>query len=276
MATQRRGIGVAIGLNGVDPAHYSGWAGPLSGCEGDAEAIAQLGRSRGFDMAKLLTPAATRAAVIAALDRGARELVAGDTFLISYAGHGGQVPDLNGDEDDNLDETWCLHDGQVIDDELNAWFSKFAAGVRVLVLSDSCCSGTVTRKYRDGLAAAALSAPGAAVRAIPGDVAIRTYEQHRAEYGALQRAIPADITAQIRATVRLLSGCQDHELAIDGPDHGLFTGALLEVWNGGSFTGTYDEFHRAIVSRTVPTQTPNHFVIGAPNPSFDAGPPFTL
>jgi hypothetical protein len=276
MATQRRGIGVAIGLNELDPAHYGGWSGRLRSCEADAAAITQLGASRGFEMTTLLTQAATRAAVTSALDRGARELVAGDMFLLSYSGHGGQVPDLNGDEDDYLDETWCLHDGQVIDDELHLWLSKFAAGVRVLVLSDSCHSGTVTRKDHDGLAPAALPAPGTVVRAMPGDVAIRTYEQHRTQYGALQRIIPPDIKAQIRATVRLLSGCLDHELALDGPAHGLFTGTLLDVWNDGRFTGTYDEFHRAIVSRTQPIQTPNHFVIGAPSPSFDAEPPFTL
>ena len=36
-------------------------------------------------------------------------------------------------------------DGQLIDDELYFELSKFASGVRVLVLSDSCYSGTVTR-----------------------------------------------------------------------------------------------------------------------------------
>jgi hypothetical protein len=277
MATERRGIGVTIGLNAVDPAHYGGWAGPLRNCEADAAAIAQIGRSRGFEMSTLLTPAATRAAVISALERGARELAAGDMFLLSYAGHGGQVRDVDGedDEDDQQDETWGLHDGLVIDDELNVVFSKFTAGVRVLVLSDSCHSGTVTRKDAKGRAAAARLPPGAVIRGMPGDVSIRTYEQHREHYSAVQRAIPAGVTAQIRATVRLLSACQDHEFAVDGEAHGVFTGALLDVWNDGGFTGTYDEFHRAIVSR-VTMQTPNHFVIGAPNPSFAAGPPFTL
>ena len=66
-------------------------------------------------------------------------------FFLTYSGHGGQVPDVNGDEDDKKDETWCLYDGQLIDDELYYELSRFAAGVRILVLSDSCHSGTVTR-----------------------------------------------------------------------------------------------------------------------------------
>ena len=55
------------------------------------------------------------------------------------------MPDVIGEEADKLDETWCLYDGQLIDDELYFELSKFAAGVRILVLSDSCHSGTVVR-----------------------------------------------------------------------------------------------------------------------------------
>ncbi|MBK6876066.1 MAG: hypothetical protein IPG99_06305 [Ignavibacteria bacterium] len=32
----------------------------------------------------------------------------GDLFVIYYSGHGGQVSDVNGDEADAYDETWCL------------------------------------------------------------------------------------------------------------------------------------------------------------------------
>ena len=76
----------------------------------------------------------------------AKTLQGGDLFFLTYSGHGGQVPDVNGDEADKKDETWCLYDGQLIDDELYFELSKFAAGVRILVLSDSCHSGTVTRE----------------------------------------------------------------------------------------------------------------------------------
>jgi hypothetical protein len=279
MATQRRGIGLAIGLNAVDPAHYRGWSGKLRSCEADAAAFAEIGRASGFEMTTLLTAAATRAALMSALDRGAQELAAGDMLLLAFSGHGGQVRDQDGDENDGLDETWCLHDGIVIDDELRLRFAGLAAGVRVLVVSDSCHSGTVTRNSGDGRMTVVSPPPCAIVRAMPGDVAIRTYEHHKAQYGAIQRAIPPDITAQIQATVRLISACQDNQFALDGQGHGVFTGALLEVWSAGSFTGTYDAFHRAIVSRlaTLPLpQTPNHLVIGAPSPAFDAERPFTL
>ena len=48
----------------------------------------------------------------------AKALKPGDLFFLTYSGHGGQVPDVTGDEDDKQDETWCLYDGQLIDDEL--------------------------------------------------------------------------------------------------------------------------------------------------------------
>jgi hypothetical protein len=62
-----------------------------------------------------------------------------------YSGHGNQVPDLDGEEPDKLDETWCLYDGQMIDDELYRMYGALAEGVRVLILSDSCHSGTVAK-----------------------------------------------------------------------------------------------------------------------------------
>ena len=84
--------------------------------------------------------------MLGGLRDAARKLKAGDLFFLSYSGHGGQVPDVSGDEPDKQDETWCLHDGQLIDDELYLELSRFQKGVRILVLSDSCHSGTVTRE----------------------------------------------------------------------------------------------------------------------------------
>lgn len=50
-------------------------------------------------------------------------------------------------EKDNgrMDETWVLYDRQLVDDELYKIWSKFKPLVRILVFSDSCHNGTVTR-----------------------------------------------------------------------------------------------------------------------------------
>ena len=109
----------------------------------------------------ILTKDATVARVTEALTTAAQSLSAGDTLLLTYSGHGGQVPDKNGDESkkgadeigeyaDEYDETWVLYDRQLVDDELYALWSEFAPNVRIIVLSDSCHSGTVTRELRHG------------------------------------------------------------------------------------------------------------------------------
>jgi hypothetical protein len=51
---------------------------------------------------------------------------------------------------------------------------------------------------------------------------------------------------------------------------------LLRVWNEGRFEGNYRQFHKAILRRMPPSQTPNHFVIGQPSPNYDAEKPFTI
>ena len=85
-------------------------------------------------------------------------------------------------------------------------------------------------------------------------------------------ASPADIAA----AVLLISGCQDHQLSIDGPDNGAFTGALLEVWDGGRFEGTYQDFHAAIRAELPRTQSPNLMLMGAAAPALAREQPFRV
>src|SRR5205085_944566 len=105
-----------------------------------------IAEARGFGQrTMLLTSQATVENFKTAFAEAAAALDAGDTLFITYSGHGGQVPDTNGDEPDGMDETWCLFDRELVDDELYGMFGTLAAGVRVVVLSDSCHSGSVTR-----------------------------------------------------------------------------------------------------------------------------------
>lgn len=84
----------------------------------------------------------------------------GDRVLIYYSGHGAPVPDENGDEDDNADETITMHDlaitrrngkstlsGVLLDDD----FGRILGTMRsrnVLVLVDACHSGTATKSLK--------------------------------------------------------------------------------------------------------------------------------
>jgi metacaspase-1 len=279
-----KGLALTIGLNAVDPRHYAGWSGRLQACEADARDMADIARARKFTVQRLLTRRATRRAVLAGIARAAAALRSGDIFLLTYSGHGGQVPDRNHDEPDLQDETWCLYDGELIDDEINQALGRFKAGVRVLVLSDSCHSGTVTKAmfYAARGAVAGAAAPGASgaerirYRNMPREVALRTYRAHRAMYDKLQDAIKGDPRAAVRAAVILISGCQDNQLSQDGDFNGLFTANLLRVWKEGQFKGTYRTFHSAIVRNMPPDQTPRLFTIGASAGAFERQRPFTV
>ena len=149
-----KGISIHIGLNHVDPKHYQGWDGALNACIADANDMRALAKKKGFAGNTLFVDGqATAAAVSSALLEAGKKLVKGDILLLTYSGHGGQVRDTNSDEKDNdrMDETWVLYDRQLVDDELSNIWSQFKAGVRLLVLSDSCHIGTAVRATINGV-----------------------------------------------------------------------------------------------------------------------------
>ena len=265
-----------IGLNSVDPAHYDGWSGPLGACELDLDSMAALAKSCSMSATELRTNQATRDAVLTGIRAASSKLGAGDFFFLTFSGHGGQVEDVSGEEDDKLDETWCLFDGQLIDDELFMELARFGKGVRVLVLSDSCHSGTVTRALRP-------TPPPPGARMMPPAIARQVYLKHKAMYDGLQRAVAKSsggespdaalarvpvsqrltkIAGKCKASVILISGCQDNQLSMDGMSNGAFTGQLLSVWANGTFKGNYTRFHGTIVANMPATQTPNLFQLG--------------
>jgi metacaspase-1 len=277
-----RGISLHVGLNRVDPAHYQGWDGALTACEFDANDMRAIAEGQGFEARSLLTREATSEAVLGAIEAAAGELEPGDLFLCTYSGHGGQVPDRNGeDEEDRSDETWVAYDRQIVDDELYALWGRFAPGVRIFVLSDSCHSGTVVRDIEaevpDQVSTrqkAAAEAPR--YKALPRDVMIATYRANARLYDAIQERLPGAERADPAATVLLISGCRDDQLSLDGISNGLFTENLRAVWDDGAWEGGHAEFREAIRARMPAKQQPNYLRVGAANPEFEQQKPFTV
>lgn len=278
-----RGISINIGLNRVDPDQYEGWDGSLVACEFDANDMVAVAEARGFEATKLLTEEATSAAVASALEGAAAALAEDDVLLLTYSGHGGQVPDLNGDDPDRMDETWVLYDRQIVDDELYALWALFRPGVRIAVLSDSCHSGSVARHVLAGVRpeALALRANGGdggqpRMRAMPDEVARDVYRVRKQMYDSIQQQLPAFESADVTASVLLISGCQDNQTSADGDRNGLFTQTLLQVWDDGRFRGGYRSFRRRIAERMPAWQSPNYFTAGEPARSFERQRPFTI
>lgn len=269
----RTTIAIAIGLNSVDPHEYTDadgkpWSGELKACENDVDSMLKIAREQGYETTALKTKDATRKGVRDAINSAAQKLKAGDTVVLSYSGHGGQVRDTNGDETDGLDETWCLYDGEMVDDELAVLWSKFKEGVRIIVYSDSCHSGSVLKAFEKG------EGPTERFRIMPSAVAekLRMLPAHQ----DLDRGIPSerDSRGNTKASVLLISGCQDNQLSGDGDDNGLFTKHLIKTWNNARFQGSYRQFHQAIRAAMPPNQQPNFDTTGRPNPAFESERPW--
>jgi lysophospholipase L1-like esterase len=290
--SRERMMSLHVGLNLLDPAHYAGWDGALSGCENDATAMERLARGQGFETRLLLTEAATRSAVIAAITEAAEVLQPGEMFLFTMAGHGGRIPDWNGDELDDgtgtaMDETLCLFDSQLVDDELYLLWSRFREGVRILMVGDTCHSGMPIRfnPLAPPLPDALTADPTMRPRCMPLSVETRTWRQNREEYrdratayaGIEERVLLNPLDMVVKAEVMGLGACQDNQYAMDGPEHGAFTAALLRVWDQGRYRGDYHDIrHRVEREIASPMQIPNLDTQLLRDPGFARQQPFTL
>jgi hypothetical protein len=231
----------------VDGDYKIGWNGRLGRssqcCEKDAEDLAAIASKQGFKAKILLTERATSARVQRAMRNAAKKLTAGDIFLLTYAGHGSQVEDL---EVDSEDETWCLYDRMFLDDEQRMLYTEFAEGVRILVLCDSCHSGTATRSGKSAADRRHRMHERMRARAMPRETASSIYVARKAEYDEIQLGLP-NPPPELKASRILISACQDDETAMgDLVAGGCFTRALKKIWNQGAFEGNYEQFAEQI------------------------------
>jgi len=298
-----RGVSIHIGLNNVDPSRYNNWDGKLQNCVNDASAMQELAAARGFESTILLNERATALGILQAVSATSARLVSGDILLITYSGHGGQVPDTTEEEEDGQDETWVAYDRMVLDDELYQLWTQFAAGVRIVMISDSCHSGTIIRLgpargivdtstwqreaieqivmlQRLLLGARENGRPTVAplFRQIPPDIAETVYQQNGPLYRTIKALARGDRRDLVRASVLLISGCQDNQVSYELKDakHGVFTEQLLAVWNNGAFRGSYVDFLREIAARILPIQSPNLMMVPNEDPALRDQQPFTI
>jgi hypothetical protein len=128
----------------------------LNAARGDALKFRDFVRSHmGFDdsqITMLLDGDASRENVIKSLVADLKfRTKPGDRFVFYFSGHGAQTKDRDGDENDGKDEYIVLADrgskdspGVLLDDEMRYLFELFADR-RILVVVDSCYSGTISR-----------------------------------------------------------------------------------------------------------------------------------
>ncbi|KAJ5208344.1 hypothetical protein N7449_002723 [Penicillium cf. viridicatum] len=140
-----------IGIN------YFGQKGQLRGCINDVKNMSTyLNQNFGYareDMVLLTddqqNPMSqpTKANILRAMHWLVKDARPNDSLFFHYSGHGGQTPDLDGDEDDGYDEVIYPVDfrvaGHIVDDEMHRiMVQTLQPGVRLTAIFDSCHSGS--------------------------------------------------------------------------------------------------------------------------------------
>jgi hypothetical protein len=245
---------LCIGVN-----DYPGTKNDLEGCVNDANNWASELGSRGFTVTKLIDGQATKAAMADGFKTVIAKAASGDVVVITFSGHGTYVPDLDGDELDGLDEGLCPHDlktgGALIDDEIHVLFAARKPGARLVLVSDSCHSGTVTR--------AAASDPDAENVARPRFMPMGNWLPDE----KLPRGASGKPLSKVRVTSGaspftkamsrglgdvLLSGCEEgeekfsYDAKIGGKPVGAFTYYALKTLKTLNPNATYADWQKAI------------------------------
>jgi uncharacterized caspase-like protein len=248
MTTGER-FALCVGINA-----YEGPVSGLAGCVNAAQDWADALRARGFNATTLLDEQATRRGILDGLAGLMERAGYGDTVLFTFSGHGTWMLDEDGDEADGRDEALCPHDvmgGVIVDDDLHALFSDRRRGVRVVMVSDSCHSGTVMR-----FADLAQSDTRDRVRFLEPGVFLGRAAARRAQ------AVEA---APVRGVIRpfggvLLSGCADPEFSFDawfgGRANGAFSYVALRALAQLKPGGRYRDWHGLIRAQLPSRQYP--------------------
>jgi hypothetical protein len=223
-----------IGIN------YIGSSNELRGCINDSRAVAAFLKDRyGYkeDDMVILTDDQTNPRSIPTRQnilQAFQWLVSGartnDTLFLHYSGHGGQTPDLDGDEDDGFDEVIYPVDfksaGHIVDDQIHDMIVKpLMPGVRLTALFDCCHSGSILDLPYEYSTKGMLKEPNLAKEAGMGLLgALTSYS--RGDIGGMissvtgvirqatvgnQASARAKQTKTSPADVILISGCKDDQ-----------------------------------------------------------------
>lgn len=192
---------------------------------------------------------ATKAGIVSAFKRLMAECKAGDVVYIHFSGHGQQMTDVNGDEQDGWDEAWIPYDAylkygekdrgekHLTDDEVGCLLTdvknKIGKAGKLLVVVDACHSGDSSRNEEIG----------ETVRGVKDEF-----------------VIPGNHSRKTRKTPErwlTLSACKDFQLnqELKSPQVGKLTYALYTLSKKGNITMPEIECFMARYRSRLP-QTP--------------------
>lgn len=128
--------------------------------------IDMLEQSGFTDIRSLVNAQATKQQMVTCMRQIARKCQRGDKVYIHFSGHGQQITDTDGDEEDGWDEAWIPYDAylnygekdrgekHLSDDEIGILLSDIKKRIGktglLLVVVDACHSGDSSRDLQDG------------------------------------------------------------------------------------------------------------------------------
>ena len=218
----------------VGVGRYADPGANLPGIDLDIEMMRKVAGLAGFEDGNIRT-IQDRSATLAGIERAIEDwLINGvsgsDRVLIYFSGHGGQIPDRDGDETDGADEVLVPHDVKpsggslanvLVDDRFNEIIGRIPAG-EIIVFVDSCHSGTATK-----------------AGASDGSLVPKLYV-----YPGMPRTQKGNITVERNegaSTYAAVTACRDDQTALASPTGSLFTRGIHDavkraVANGSDLT----------------------------------------
>ena len=147
----KRALVIGLGEQ-LDPS----W-GKINGDKDVLYILDMLNKAGYTNISTIINSQATKEGIVSAFNKLVKESKTGDIIYIHFSGHGQRVTDVDGDEDDGLDESWIPYDAyqkycrkdhgekHLIDDEVNLLLTNIYYKVgrkgKILVVVDACHSG---------------------------------------------------------------------------------------------------------------------------------------
>ena len=213
----------------------------LQFCEDDARLFREvLIETMGFkpeNIKMLLGKEATKKNIMEAVTKWlASRVKPGDKAVFYFSGHGIQLEDDNGDEEDGKDETLCAYDSWLYDitfirdDELDRWFEKVNTNDKLVIL-DCCHSGTATKDVSIWNTVKEFYPPEP-IRPVPPDKLDQFRDYFDEDYYISVKSVKG-YKERFEDTV-LVAACAPHQVAIESKQlkHGLLTYYLTKGLRG--------------------------------------------
>lgn len=245
---------------------------PLEGCVNDVRAWqayleSLVGDHRTLRLEALADEEATRRRILETFRAHLTAARSGDTALFCFSGHGSQEltpPPYAAEEPGGLSETLVAYDSRLpngldlADKELGVLIAEVArGGAHVVIVLDSCHSGTATRWAGEEPAVRRMATP--------------SWPRPEGSYWFQDDvSVPAELDAaggwRLLPAGRhvLLAACEDYQKAREctapnGLRRGLFSFCLLEALRGSGPAPSYRQLHKQVqirVANLLPEQTP--------------------